>query len=90
MGSHADGRWTVLPRRLGGEFFPPGVQSEPAFWDAYGRAEKAANLWLAGADYQLGYGNGYMEGAVRSGQDVARQIAARFQAAADKPAGDAA
>jgi len=60
-------------------FFPPGVQSQPAFWEAYAHMEKSKGLWLAGSDYQLDFGNGYMEGAVRSGQAVAKTIVKRLQ-----------
>ena len=59
-------------------YFSPGVQSQPSFWDAYLQVEKLPGVWLAGADYQPGFGNGYMEGAVRSGQFAAAQIAKRL------------
>ena len=52
-------------------YFSPGVQSQAAFWEAYVRAEKADGLHVAGADYFAGIGNGYMEGAVRSGEAAA-------------------
>ena len=58
-------------------FFPPGVQSQPAFWNAYARAEKAPGLFVAGSDYYTGVGNGYMDGAVRSGEAAAKVIVAR-------------
>jgi monoamine oxidase len=40
--------------------------------------EKAHNLFLAGADYHAGYGNGYIEGAIRSGQGAADLIQIRL------------
>ncbi|CAB9509887.1 Amine oxidase [flavin-containing] [Seminavis robusta] len=60
-------------------FFGPGVLSEPAYWSAYRQMEKLPNVWIAGADYHIGYGNGYIEGAVRSGQLAADQIHKRMQ-----------
>lgn len=59
-------------------FFTPGVQSQPAFWKAYANAEKVEGLFVAGADYMTGLGNGYMEGAVRSGQAAAETILGRL------------
>jgi len=61
-------------------YFAPGVQSQPPFWAAYASAEKLPNLpnlWLAGADWYTGLGNGYIEGAVRHGEQVAAQIQSR-------------
>jgi len=58
-------------------FFTPGVQSQPTFWDAFRRTEKAPGLFVAGADYYAGVGNGYMEGAVRSGEAAAKTIIGR-------------
>ena len=55
-------------------FYPPGVQSQPAFWQAILRDEKSPGLFVAGADYTPGFGNGYIEGAVRAGQGVAKRI----------------
>lgn len=55
-------------------FFPPGVQSQSAFWEAYTRTEKVEGLHIAGSDYYAGMGNGYMEGAVRSGEAAAKRI----------------
>lgn len=57
-------------------FFSPGAQSSPASWSAYlggdgGLGEKAPalpNLFVAGADWWPGFGNGYIEGAVRVSQ----------------------
>ena len=56
-------------------FFPPGVQSQPHFWRAFSTAEMLPGLLLAGADYYPGIGNGYMEGAVRSGEAAACAVA---------------
>ena len=52
-------------------YFPPGVQSEPAFWQAYSAPGKLPGLFVAGADYYAGKGYGYMKGAVRSGEQAA-------------------
>jgi monoamine oxidase len=62
-------------------YFAPGVQSQPAFWEAYARSEKARGLFVAGSDYYTGLGNGYMDGAVRSGEAAAREIVKRVQGA---------
>lgn len=59
-------------------YFPPGVQSEPEFWLESTKAEKRPGLFFAGSDYQVGYGAGYIEGAVRMGQDVAATILGRL------------
>ena len=53
------------------------MQSEGAFWAALTKEEKTPGLFVAGADYQPGFGNGYMEGAVRAGESVAKRIMAR-------------
>lgn len=60
-------------------FFSPGVQSIPEFWSAYREMEKTPNVFLAGSDYHAGFGNGYIEGAIRSGQMAADQIHERLQ-----------
>lgn len=60
-------------------FFSPGVQSIPEYWAAYREMEKAPNVFLAGADYHAGFGNGYIEGAIRSGHMAAKQIHTRLQ-----------
>lgn len=60
-------------------FFSPGVMSVPAFWDAYRTMEKLPNVFLAGADYHIGFGNGYIEGAIRDGQVAARQVISRLR-----------
>jgi hypothetical protein len=57
-------------------YFSPGAQSQPETWDAYANQRKAHNLWVAGADYQVGMGNGYMEGAIRHGYAAAEQMIA--------------
>jgi hypothetical protein len=53
------------------------VQSEPAFWQACSAPEKLPGLFVAGADFYAGKGNGYMEGAVRSGEQAANVIIAQ-------------
>ena len=60
-------------------YFSPGVQSQPEMWKAYATARKSEHVWVAGADYQVGLGNGYMEGAIRSGVDAADQMMAYLQ-----------
>ena len=52
-------------------YFPPGVLSGAGMWDAYHEMEKLPGVFLAGSDYHAGYGNGYIEGAIRSGQRAA-------------------
>ena len=59
-------------------FFTPGVQSQPHFWGAFARGEKMPGLFVAGADYFAGLGNGYMEGAVRSGEAAAATVVQRM------------
>eukprot|EP00536_Pseudo-nitzschia_multiseries_P003908 jgi/Psemu1/253055/estExt_Genewise1Plus.C_620083 len=60
-------------------YFPPGVLSQPSYWHAYRNVEKSPNLFWAGADYHAGFGNGYIEGAVRSGQQAADLIRKRLK-----------
>lgn len=56
-------------------YFPPGVLSHQRHWEAYRQVKKMPpNVFLAGADYHAGYGNGYIEGAIRSGQAAADSI----------------
>lgn len=59
-------------------YFPPGVLSDPDTWRAYRQQEKLPNVFLSGADYYAGFGNGYIEGAVRSGQEAADMILERI------------
>jgi monoamine oxidase len=59
-------------------YFPPGVLSDPISWKTYRQQEKLPNVFLAGADYHAGFGNGYVEGAVRSGQQAADLILQRI------------
>ena len=61
-------------------YFPPGVLSVPEWWEAYRNMEKMPSVFLAGADYHTGFGNGYIEGAVRSGQHAADLIDKRLSA----------
>lgn len=68
---HVQGAYTA--------FFGPGVLSQPIWWSAYRQMEKAPNVFLAGSDYHVGFGNGYMEGAVRSGQQAADLIWERLR-----------
>ena len=62
-------------------YFVPGVQSQPEYWDAFAVLSRARvgglapAVWVAGSDYQLGFGNGYIEGAIRSAYTVADTIA---------------
>lgn len=68
--------WKAQPFAEGAytSYFPPGVISEDAFWRESVTQEKAPGLFLAGSDYVAGYGAGYIEGAVRSGQAAAADI----------------
>ncbi|CAK9037779.1 unnamed protein product [Durusdinium trenchii] len=59
-------------------FFPPGVISVPSYWAAFQQMEKLPNVFLAGSDYHLGFGNGYIEGAIRDGQRAAQKVALRL------------
>ena len=79
--SHVCVNWPDDPYARGAYtgYFPPGVQSQPPFWEAYLRAEKMAGVFVAGADWYAGMGNGYMEGAVRSGEAVANTIISRVR-----------
>eukprot|EP00937_MAST-01D_sp_MAST-1D-sp2_P002520 g2520.t1 len=61
-------------------YFPPGVQSQPEFWGAFAALQTAPaggyapSVWVAGSDYQVGFGNGYIEGAIRSGYAAADAV----------------
>ena len=41
------------------------------------KMEKLPGVFLAGADYHAGFGNGYIEGAIRAGQAAAELAAKR-------------
>merc|ERR1712217_415315 len=60
-------------------FFATGVQSVPEYWAAYRNIEKLPNVLLAGSDYHTGFGNGYIEGAIRDGQRAAAFVNARLR-----------
>lgn len=60
-------------------FFPPGVLSVSQYWTAYHQMEKVPNVFLAGGDYHVGFGNGYIEGAIRDGQDAATRVEQRLR-----------
>ncbi|CAE7695184.1 unnamed protein product [Symbiodinium pilosum] len=60
-------------------FFAPGVMSVPSFWTAFQEMEKIPNVFLAGSDYHIGFGNGYIEGALRDGQRAALRAAKRLR-----------
>lgn len=62
-------------------YFPPGVLSVPEWWEAYRCIEKMPGVFVAGADYHVGFGNGYIEGAVRSGQQAADLASKRISIA---------
>jgi hypothetical protein len=59
-------------------YFKPNVLSQSKYWNAYRQIEKSTNLFWAGADYHAGFGNGYIEGAIRSGQHAADLIRERL------------
>eukprot|EP00927_Polykrikos_kofoidii_P045478 TRINITY_DN39487_c0_g1_i1.p1 TRINITY_DN39487_c0_g1~~TRINITY_DN39487_c0_g1_i1.p1 ORF type:complete len:544 (-),score=66.42 TRINITY_DN39487_c0_g1_i1:16-1647(-) len=73
--------WMDQPYARGAytNYMAPGVQSVPEYWAAYRSQEKLPGVFLAGADYHTGFGNGYIEGAIRSGQGAADTIHKRFQ-----------
>ena len=75
------GDWGPATKYVGGaytSYFPPQILSKPQYWDAYRQVEKGQNIFFAGADYHAGYGNGYIEGAIRSGQEAADLISKRL------------
>lgn len=74
--------WAEQPYARGAYsgFLPPGVASIPEYWAALRGIEKVPNVFLAGTEYQLGFGNGYVEGAIRSGQVAAELVAERLRA----------
>ena len=79
--------WAEQPYARGAYtgFLPPGVLSMPAYWEAFRNPEKAPNVFVAGADYHPGFGNGYIEGAIRSGQAAADAIRQRLAPARPGP-----
>lgn len=64
-------------------YIAPGVQSVPEYWKAYRNQEKLPNVFIAGSDYHTGFGNGWIEGAVRSGQRAAESIHARLRSSVE-------
>eukprot|EP00929_Paragymnodinium_shiwhaense_P083690 TRINITY_DN44692_c0_g1_i2.p1 TRINITY_DN44692_c0_g1~~TRINITY_DN44692_c0_g1_i2.p1 ORF type:complete len:512 (-),score=89.74 TRINITY_DN44692_c0_g1_i2:3-1538(-) len=69
--------WADVPYARGAYtgYFAPGCQSQPEMWAAYTDDEWIKpGLWIAGSDWHPGFGNGYMEGAVRSGEAAAARI----------------
>jgi monoamine oxidase len=76
------GDWGPGTEFIGGaytSYFPPNVLSRIDNWQAYRQVEKGPNVFWAGADYHAGFGNGYIEGAIRSGQYAADQIRRRLE-----------
>eukprot|EP00928_Gymnodinium_smaydae_P005700 TRINITY_DN11952_c0_g1_i1.p1 TRINITY_DN11952_c0_g1~~TRINITY_DN11952_c0_g1_i1.p1 ORF type:complete len:605 (-),score=87.61 TRINITY_DN11952_c0_g1_i1:78-1892(-) len=73
--------WADQPFARGAysNFFTTGVMSVPEFWEAYRQKEKLPNVFVAGSDYHAGYGNGYIEGAIRDGQLAADRAAEKLQ-----------
>jgi len=73
--------WAAQPFARGAYtgFFSSGVQSVPEFWDAYRQLEKLPNVLVAGSDYHTGFGNGYIEGAIRDGQRAAAYASNRLR-----------
>jgi hypothetical protein len=70
------GDWGPGAEFIGGaytSYFPPNVLSRIDNWQAYRQVEKGPNVFWAGADYHAGFGNGYIEGAIRSGQYKSRK-----------------
>ncbi|KAG7338695.1 flavin containing amine oxidoreductase [Nitzschia inconspicua] len=73
--------WGAKTSFIGGaytSYFPPRVLTRLDHWQGYQQVEKSHNLFWAGADYHAGYGNGYIEGAVRGGQRAADLILERL------------
>jgi monoamine oxidase len=60
-----------------------GAHFAPGVWTAYGEALRTpiGRIHWAGAEYATRW-NGYMEGAVRSGTDAAREVLASLSAGA--------
>jgi len=77
--------WADQPYARGAytSYFPPGVMSVPEYWAAYRQVEKLPNVFLAGADYYIGFGNGWIEGAILSGQEAANLAHSRLQGLPD-------
>merc|ERR1719193_581528 len=73
-----DHNWADQPYARGAytSFFPPGVMSMREYWEAYQHMELFPGVFLAGADYHLGFGNGYIEGAIRDGIKAAARVEA--------------
>ena len=62
-------------------YFPPNTLSHDKYWQAYHTMSTyliPPNIYIAGSDYHCGYGNGYIEGAIRSGQTAADHILDRL------------
>ena len=62
-------------------YFPPNTLSHDKYWQAYRTMSTnliPPNIYIAGSDYHCGYGNGYIEGAIRSGQTAADHILDRL------------
>lgn len=76
---YAEQDWSAeeFSRGCYGAHFAPGV------WTAYGEALRPpiGRIHWAGAEYATRW-NGYMEGAVRSGTDTAREVLASLSASA--------
>jgi monoamine oxidase len=73
--------WGPQTTYIGGaytSYFPPRILSRLGNWQGYKQIEKATNVFWAGADYYAGFGNGYMEGAIRGGQRSADLISERL------------
>ena len=76
--------WADQPYTRGayGSFWPPGVLSD--FWEAWEAIEVEhtpsptlhPGLWVAGSDFSA-RGNGYIDGAIKSGEGVAAQVVSR-------------
>eukprot|EP00511_Aplanochytrium_stocchinoi_P012084 CAMPEP_0204875922 /NCGR_PEP_ID=MMETSP1348-20121228/47249_1 /ASSEMBLY_ACC=CAM_ASM_000700 /TAXON_ID=215587 /ORGANISM="Aplanochytrium stocchinoi, Strain GSBS06" /LENGTH=418 /DNA_ID=CAMNT_0052032601 /DNA_START=150 /DNA_END=1407 /DNA_ORIENTATION=+ len=67
-------------------YLTPGTQSQPLLWNAYiggkqalGERKTLPKLFFCGSDWNYGFGQGYMEGAVRHGQMVADEIVKRHK-----------
>jgi monoamine oxidase len=67
-------------------YFPPNVLSQEKYWQAFHDMKNIMppNVDLAGSDYYAGYGNGYIEGAVRSGQEAADRVLERHSSCAER------
>lgn len=54
-------------------FFSPGAMTQGPLWEAFSAQEKVPGVFVAGSDYTV-RGNGYIEGAILSGESAAKKV----------------